>query len=66
MAVTPQPFSLHVPQADIDDLRVRLAKTRYPDQAPDAPWAFGTDVDYLRVSSTTGAPRSTGAHKKRG
>ena len=48
MAVTPQPFSLHVPQADIDDLRVRLAKTRYPDQAPDAPWAFGTDVDYLR------------------
>jgi pimeloyl-ACP methyl ester carboxylesterase len=48
MAVTPQPFSLHVPQADIDDLRRRLAKTRYPDQAPDALWAFGTDVDYLR------------------
>ena len=65
MAVTPQPFSLHVPQADIDDLRLRLAKTRYPDQAPGAPWAFGTDVDYLR-ESVDYAPRSTGAHRKRG
>jgi len=48
MAVTPQPFSPRVPQADIDDLRLRLARTRYPDQAPGAPWAFGTDVTYLR------------------
>ena len=21
---------------------------RLPDQAPDAPWAYGTDVDYMR------------------
>jgi len=42
------PFVLQVPQAAIDDLRERLARTRYPDQAPDAPWAYGTDVDYLR------------------
>ena len=39
---SPQPFTLHVPEADIADLHARLAKTRFPDQAPDAPWAYGT------------------------
>ncbi len=42
------PFKLHVPDAALADLRERLARTRFPDQAPDAPWAYGTDVDYLR------------------
>jgi microsomal epoxide hydrolase len=43
----PQQFSLHVPDADVADLKARLARTRLPDQAPDAPWAYGTDVAYL-------------------
>jgi microsomal epoxide hydrolase len=30
------------------DLRERLAQTRFPDQAPGEPWAYGTDVGYLR------------------
>jgi pimeloyl-ACP methyl ester carboxylesterase len=46
--VTPKPFTLHVPDADIADLRERLARTRFPDQAPDAPWAYGADVGYMR------------------
>ncbi|HEY0418900.1 MAG TPA: epoxide hydrolase [Acetobacteraceae bacterium] len=46
--MTPAPFRLSVPESAITDLRERLARTRYPDQAPDAPWAFGTDVGYLR------------------
>lgn len=41
------PFTLSIPDADIDDLRARLARTRLPDQAPGAPWAAGTDVDYM-------------------
>ena len=44
----PQPFTLHVPDSDIADLRERLARTRFPDSAPGDPWAYGTDVDYLR------------------
>jgi microsomal epoxide hydrolase len=48
MSATPQPFSLHIPDAAIADLRARLALTRFPDQAPDAPWAYGTDLDYMR------------------
>ena len=49
MAIIPQPFSLHFPDADILDLQARLARTRFPDQAPDAPWAYGTDIRYLRT-----------------
>ena len=49
MASIPQPFTMLVPDADIIELHARLAKTRFPDQAPDAPWAYGTDITYLRT-----------------
>lgn len=39
MAPTPRPFTVGVPDSDINELRLRLAKTRLPDQAPDAPLA---------------------------
>lgn len=48
MAAQPRPFTLQVPDTEIADLRERLARTRFPDQAPDAPWAYGTDVGYLQ------------------
>ena len=41
-------FTLEIPHDAIDDLRERLARTRYPDQASGEPWAYGTDVDWLR------------------
>jgi len=44
----PTPFALSVPEAEIDDLKERLARTRFPDQAPGEPWAYGTEVDWLR------------------
>lgn len=44
----PSPFDLKVPDADIADLRDRLARTRFPDQAPGEPWAYGANVEYLR------------------
>lgn len=43
----PRPFSLHVSEDAIADLRERLSRTRFPDQAPDAPWAYGTDVGWM-------------------
>ncbi len=43
-----EPFTLAVPDADIADLRERLGRTRFPDTAPGAPWAYGTDPAYLR------------------
>jgi len=48
MGATPEPFELHVPDAAIADLGARLARTRFPDQPPGAPWATGTDVAWLR------------------
>src|SRR5260370_35065667 len=48
MTIKPTPFTLHIPDADIAALRDRLARARFPDQAPGEPWAYGTDVAYLR------------------
>ncbi|MFO1135527.1 MAG: epoxide hydrolase [Rhodoblastus sp.] len=44
----PQPFRIAIPQETLDDLRVRLARARYPDEAPDAPWAYGASLAYMR------------------
>lgn len=48
MVTAPRPFSLHVDDADIADLQARLERTRFPDQAPGEPWAYGTNLVYLR------------------
>ena len=48
MSARPEPFTLNVDDTAIADLRERLARTRFPDQAPGEPWAYGTNVDYLR------------------
>ncbi len=45
--MNPQPFHLDVPDTSIVDLRERLARTRFPDQAPGAAWAYGTDLGWL-------------------
>ncbi|MBX9607002.1 MAG: epoxide hydrolase 1 [Gammaproteobacteria bacterium] len=47
MATDPTPFTLHVPDAALTDLRERLARTRWPDRTPGEAWAYGTDTDYL-------------------
>ena len=46
--MTPQPFTLHVADAAIADLKTRLGLTRFPDAAPGEPWAFGSSVAYVR------------------
>ena len=43
-----QPFTIDVPQATLDDLRERLARTRWPDQLEGANWDYGTNLDYLK------------------
>jgi pimeloyl-ACP methyl ester carboxylesterase len=48
MAAQPRPFTLNVSDEAIADLRERLTRTRLPDQAPGVPWAYGTDLGYMR------------------
>jgi microsomal epoxide hydrolase len=43
-----KPFTLHVPEADIADLKARLERTRWPDEPPLAPWSTGTSTTYAR------------------
>jgi epoxide hydrolase len=42
------PFRIEVPDADLIDLKSRLAATRWPDQLPSEPWARGVPVEYLK------------------
>ncbi|WP_211246407.1 epoxide hydrolase family protein [Amycolatopsis taiwanensis] len=44
---TIEPFRVDIPQADLDDLADRLARTRWPDELPDAGWSYGVNKDYL-------------------
>jgi pimeloyl-ACP methyl ester carboxylesterase len=43
-----RPFKLEIPQADLDDLRDRLARTRWPAALPGPGWSRGVPLDYLR------------------
>ena len=40
-------FEIDVPEAVLEDLRERLAKTRLPDQLRGAEWGYGTELGYL-------------------
>jgi epoxide hydrolase len=42
------PFRVEVPQADLDDLRERLARTRWPDELPGVGWSRGVPLGYLK------------------
>lgn len=42
------PFTVHLPQAVLDDLFERLARTRWPDEAEGAGWEYGTNLAYMK------------------
>src|SRR6266700_2413654 len=42
------PFQIDVAEEVLMDLRQRLARTRWPDELPDAEWDYGTSLAYLR------------------
>jgi epoxide hydrolase len=41
-------FRVDIPQADLDDLHARLARTRWPRQLPGEGWSRGVPVKYLQ------------------
>ena len=57
-----RPFRIDIPQADLDDLRDRLARTRWPDELPGVGWSRGVPLELpegagrvLAHTATTGA-----------
>jgi pimeloyl-ACP methyl ester carboxylesterase len=43
-----RPFTIEIPEEALEDLRGRLARTRYAVQAPGDTWEHGTPTSYLR------------------
>jgi len=43
-----RPFRVDIPQADLDDLRDRLARTRWPDELPGVGWTYGVPLAYMK------------------
>lgn len=45
---TIEPFTLHIDDTDLEDLRERLRMTRWPDERRDAGWTDGLPLSYIR------------------
>ena len=43
-----RPFQIQIPQADLDDLADRLARTRWPDELPGVGGDYGVSLDYVK------------------
>jgi epoxide hydrolase len=41
-------FWINIPQADLDDLGARLARTRWPGEVPGVGWSRGVPLEYLK------------------
>jgi epoxide hydrolase len=50
MSTTPtvERFHIDIPRADLDDLRDRLGRTRWPDELPEVGWSYGVPLGYVR------------------
>src|SRR5919107_3421003 len=45
---TPEPFEVQVPQGDVDDLRARLRRTRWPEAEAVDDWSQGIPLSYVQ------------------
>jgi len=43
-----QPFTIQIPQAELDELQARLERTRWPDELPGVGWDYGVPLDYVK------------------
>ena len=46
--MTIQPFTIAIPQAELDDLRERLVRTRWTDELPGVGWNYGVPLSYVQ------------------
>ena len=43
-----QPYRIHIEDAVLDDLKDRLARTRWPDEIPGSDWDYGSNLAYVK------------------
>ena len=46
--MTVQPYEIKIAQSTLDDLKKRLARTRWMDEPEGAGWNYGTNLAYLK------------------
>lgn len=46
--MTPEKFTIQIPDAQLADLAHRLETTRWPDEIENSGWEYGVSLDYLR------------------
>ena len=51
-STTIRPFRVDLPQAELDDLQDRLARTRWPDDYEGVGWDYGTDLATMKELAT--------------
>jgi microsomal epoxide hydrolase len=44
----PRPFTVHVPDDALEDLRARLERARFPDEIPGGEWRYGSELGYVK------------------
>ncbi|HET8735162.1 MAG TPA: epoxide hydrolase [Pricia sp.] len=42
------PFTVHIEQEKLDDLKSRLERTRWPDEIPNSGWNYGANLDFMK------------------
>src|SRR5450432_701014 len=42
------PFILNTPQPILDDLKLRIRNTRWPDEINDSGWRYGANLSYMK------------------
>lgn len=47
-ADVPTPYTVAIPEEILDDLRARLARTRWPDEVDGAGWEYGASLAYMK------------------
>ena len=43
-----RPFQIQVPDSDLENLKQRLDRTRWPDEIPGSGWDYEADLAYVR------------------
>jgi hypothetical protein len=61
-----RPFSIEVPQEDLDELRRRITATRWPSKELVDDRSQGVQLATMKSSPATGRPSTTGASARHG